>query len=56
MRDMLLFMCFTGLAFADLKAITYKNIHTDSDGGTWLMGNRIKTRRSIRREIITYSN
>lgn len=37
MRDMLLFMCFTGLAFADLKAITYKNIHTDSDGGTWLM-------------------
>ena len=43
MRDMLLFMCFTGLAFADLKAITYKNIHTDSDGGTWLMGNRIKT-------------
>ena len=27
----------------DLKAITYDNIHTDSDGGTWLMGNRIKT-------------
>ena len=43
MRDMLLFMCFTGLAYADLKAITYDNIHTDSDGGTWLMGNRIKT-------------
>lgn len=43
MRDMLLFMCFTGLSYADLKAITYKNIHTDSDGGTWLMGNRIKT-------------
>ena len=43
MRDMFLFMCFTGLAYADLKAITYDNIHTDSDGGTWLMGNRIKT-------------
>ena len=43
MRDMLLFMCFTGLSYADLKAITYKNIHTDSEGGTWLMGNRIKT-------------
>ena len=42
-RDMFLFMCFTGLAYADLKEITYKNIHTDSDGGTWLMGNRIKT-------------
>jgi putative phage integrase len=35
--------CFTGLAYADLKAITYDNIHTDSEGGTWLMGNRIKT-------------
>ncbi len=43
MRDMFLFMCFIGLAYADLKAITYNNIHTDSDGGTWLMGNRIKT-------------
>ena len=43
MRDMFLFMCFSGLAYADLKAITYDNIHTDSDGGTWLMGNRIKT-------------
>ena len=43
MRDMFLFMCFTGLSYADLKAITYDNIHTDSDGGTWLMGNRIKT-------------
>ena len=43
MRDMFLFMCFTGLAYADLKAITYDNIHTDSDGGTWLMGTRIKT-------------
>ena len=42
-RDMFLFMCFTGLAYADLKAITYTNIHTDSDGGTWLMGNRVKT-------------
>ena len=43
MRDMFLFMCFTGLAYADLRAITYDNIHTDSDGGTWLIGNRIKT-------------
>lgn len=49
MRDILLFMCFTGLAFVDLKqlpirrSIIIKNIHTDSDGGTWLMGNRTKT-------------
>ena len=42
-RDIFLFQCFTGLSYVDLKAITYDNIHTDSDGGTWLMGNRIKT-------------
>ena len=42
-RDMFIFSTFTGLAYADLKEITYKNIHTDSEGGTWLMGNRIKT-------------
>lgn len=43
-RDMFVFMCFSGLAHADLKELTYKNIHTDSDGGTWLMGNRVKTK------------
>ena len=42
-RDVFVFCCFTGLSYVDLKAITYDNIHTDSDGGTWLMGNRIKT-------------
>ena len=42
-RRAFIFSCFTGLSYVDLKAITYDNIHTDSDGGTWLMGNRIKT-------------
>lgn len=42
-RDVFVFCCLTGLSYVDLKAITYDNIHTDSDGGTWLMGNRIKT-------------
>lgn len=40
MRDMFLFMCFTGLAYADLKAITYDNIHTVPTAAAWLMGNR----------------
>lgn len=43
MVALIVFYLYTGLAYADLKAITYMNIHTDSDGGTWLMGNRIKT-------------
>lgn len=36
------FMCFSGLAHADLKELSYRNVHTDSDGNTWLVGNRVK--------------
>ena len=38
------FMCFSGLAHADLKELSYRNVHTDSDGNTWLVGNRVKTK------------
>ena len=27
---------------ADLKELSYRNVHTDSDGNTWLVGNRVK--------------
>lgn len=43
-RDMFVFMCFSGLAHADLKELSYRNVHTDSDGNTWLVGNRVKTK------------
>lgn len=43
-RDMFVFMCFSGLAHADLKELSYRNVHTDSDGNTWLIGNRVKTK------------
>lgn len=36
-RDMFVFMCFSGLAHADLKELSYRNVHTDSDGNTWLV-------------------
>lgn len=36
--------CFSGLAHADLKELSYRNVHTDSDGNTWLVGNRVKTK------------
>ena len=41
---MFVFMCFSGLAHADLKELTYRNVHTDSDGNIWLVGNRVKTK------------
>ena len=43
-RDMFVFMCFSGLAHVDLKELSYRNVHTDSDGNTWLVGNRVKTK------------
>lgn len=46
-RDMFVFMCFSGLAHADLKALSYKNVYTDSDGGVWLIGNRVKTKACL---------
>ena len=41
---MFVFMCFSGLAHVDLKELSYRNVHTDSDGNTWLVGNRVKTK------------
>ena len=43
-EDLFVFMCFSGLAHADLKELSYRNVHTDSDGNTWLIGNRVKTK------------
>lgn len=43
-RDMFVFMCFSGLAYADLKGLSYSDIRTDPDGGTWLVGDRVKTK------------
>ena len=43
-RDMFVFMCFSGLAHVDLKELSYRNVHTYSDGNTWLVGNRVKTK------------
>lgn len=40
-RDIFVFMCFNGLAHTDLKELAYQNVHSDSDGNTWLVGNRV---------------
>ncbi len=42
------------LSYVDLKAITYDNIHTDSDGGTWLMGKPYKNGSGVCRKIIAH--
>lgn len=40
-RDMFVFMCFNDLAHTDLKELAYRNVPSDSDGNTWLVGNRV---------------
>lgn len=42
-KDIFLFSCFTGLAYADVKKLSYKNIGLGIDGERWIFINRTKT-------------
>lgn len=42
-KDIFLFSCFTGLAYSDVKKMSYENIATGIDGEKWLFINRTKT-------------
>ena len=42
-RDMFLFSTFTGLAYADLHKLSWKNIITADDGSLWISANRQKS-------------
>lgn len=45
-RDIFLFSCYTGLAYADLKKISEENIHKGIEGYDWIFIGRQKTRNS----------
>lgn len=42
-RDVFLFCCYTGLAYADVKKLTKAEIHPAADGGKWIYTKRQKT-------------
>jgi hypothetical protein len=42
-RDVFLFCCFTGLAFADVKKLKASEIRVGIDGNKWIFTNRRKT-------------
>jgi len=42
-KDIFLFSCFTGLAYADVKKLTANNIVIGIDGNKWIKFNRSKT-------------
>jgi len=43
-RDMFIFSCYTGLAYADVKKLTDKDITKGIDGGRWIRTKRTKTK------------
>ena len=42
-RDIFVFCCFTGLAYADVKKLTFDDIQTSFDGDSWIIAHRKKT-------------
>ena len=46
-RDIFVFQAFTGLAYADVKKLTFDDVQTSFDGELWLIGKRKKTNTSF---------
>lgn len=47
-RDIFIFCCYTGLAYADVKKLTREEITTGIDGKKWIWTNRQKTETTTR--------
>lgn len=42
-RDIFVFACFTGMAYVDIKHLTYEKIIKEEDGSQWIIAKRIKS-------------
>lgn len=42
-RDIFIFACFTGMAYVDIKYLTYDKITEEADGSRWIIAKRIKS-------------
>lgn len=51
-RDIFVFCCFTGLAYADTEDLTRDDIHTDERGDMWIIDNRVKTGTQFRVKLL----
>lgn len=51
-RDIFVFCCFTGLAYADVKKLTHDDLHTDPNGNMWIIDNRAKTGTQFRVKLL----
>lgn len=51
-KDIFVFCCFTGLSYADVKKLSYDDIHTDDRGDMWIIDNRAKTGTQFRVKLL----
>lgn len=51
-KDIFLFSCYTGLAYADVKKLKRSEIGPDIDGNYWIFTNRQKTETASRIPIL----
>lgn len=51
-RDIFVFCCFTGLAYADVQKLSHGDIHTDERGDMWIIDNRTKTGTQFRVKLL----
>lgn len=51
-RDVFVFCCFTGMAYADVKKLTHDDIYTDDNGEKWIIDKRAKTGTQFRVKLL----
>ena len=51
-RDMFLFSSFTGLAYADVHKLSWKDIITEDDGSLWISANRQKSQTEFNVKLL----
>ena len=51
-KDIFVFCCFTGLAYADVQKLSHDDIHTDEWGDMWIIDNRAKTGTQFRVKLL----
>src|SRR4051794_35921178 len=54
-RDIFLFSCFTGLAYADVKKLKRSEINVGVDGGEWIFTSRQKTETASRIPLLPFT-
>lgn len=55
-RDIFVFSCYTGLAYADVKSLKKEHLRTGIDGRNWIYMRRMKTDTQVRIPLLEEAN